>query len=127
MVSCPGDLADEVKVLRKQLEADRLQGYLDKVKSLSDMAPTPLKIALKITAEKGASSWVSAAPSYDHDTVLSKGDFLDAVYLGMAGPTCPMPARAATLAPLTYSMHLIVCAVDIGQYNTMKFAMCWLA
>ena len=33
---CPGDLSDEVKVLRKQLEADHLQGHLDKLKALKD-------------------------------------------------------------------------------------------
>jgi hypothetical protein len=50
-----------------------------------------MRMCLKVAREKGASSWVSAAPSYDHDTVLSKADFIDAVYIryGWTLPNLP--------------------------------------
>jgi hypothetical protein len=50
-----------------------------------------MNLCLKIAREKGASSWVSAAPSYDHDTVLSKAEFIDAVYIryGWSLPNMP--------------------------------------
>ena len=87
----PGDLADEVKVLRKVLEAERDQGHRDKLKLLREEASATMRVCLKIAVEKGASSWVSASPSYDHDTVLSKADFIDAVYIryGWTLPNLP--------------------------------------
>ena len=88
---CPGELADEVKVIRKELEAERVQRHLDKLKALRGEASATMRVCLKISKEKGASSWVTAAPSHDHDTVLSKSDFIDAVYIryGWTLPNLP--------------------------------------
>ncbi len=88
---CPGELADEVLLLRKELDAERVQRLLDKLKLLRDEASSTMRKCLSIAREKGASSWVSAAPSYDHNTVLSKGDFIDAVYIryGWSLPNMP--------------------------------------
>ena len=46
-----------------------------------ELAPDEMKLAMKTTVEKGASSWVTATPLFDHDTVLHKGDFVDAIYM----------------------------------------------
>jgi hypothetical protein len=46
---------------------------------------------MDIAREKGASSWVTAVPSHDHHTILSKGDFIDAVCIryGWIPPNLP--------------------------------------
>ena len=44
-------------------------------------APAELKLAVNAASEKGASSWVTACPSYEHGTVLHKRDFVDACYI----------------------------------------------
>jgi len=53
---CPGELADEVKVIRKELEAERVQRHLDKLKALRGEASATMRVCLKISKEKGASS-----------------------------------------------------------------------
>ena len=54
-----------------------------------DAAPDEMKLALKACSEKGASSWVTAVPTYDHGTVLHNGEFVDAVCIRY-GPTVDM-------------------------------------
>ena len=77
----PSELSREVKSLRLDIDNEtdtRLKAKLDVI---LDNAPAELKKAVQAASEKGASSWVTAVPSYDHGTILHKSDFIDACYM----------------------------------------------
>jgi len=76
----PKDLRDEVSELRKQVDKDTELYHKEKLDAIMKKAPAELLASIKISLEKGASSWVTAAPSYDHGTILHKGEFVDALY-----------------------------------------------
>lgn len=48
---------------------------------LKEIAPAALLAGIKASSEPGASSWLTAIPSHDHQTILAKGDFRDAMCL----------------------------------------------
>ena len=77
----PEEIATEVFHLKQQIEEETEKLQKLKLQQLMEMAPPEMKLALKSTTEKGASSWVTATPLYDYGTVLHKGDFVDAVYM----------------------------------------------
>ena len=55
-----------------------------KLEHLLTQVSKEMNSAMKNTVEKGASSWVTATPLFDHGTVLHKGDFVDALWLDPA-------------------------------------------
>ena len=77
---------------------------------------------LQVASAKGASNWVTAMPSFDHDTVLHKGEFTDAIYMRYGWEidlplTCPCGASFSV-------QHALDCM--LGGYrtiSTMKFEM----
>ena len=77
----PAELSDEVKKLRFDVDRENETRNKAKLELILENAPSELKLALKAASEKGASSWVTAVPSFDHGTVLHKGEFTDAVYI----------------------------------------------
>jgi len=81
------------------------------------MAPAELKFALKTTVEKGASSWVTATPLYDHGTVLHKGDFVDAIYMRYGWTLPDLPATCACQSAFTLQ-HALDCKV--GGFRTIQ-------
>src|ERR1700710_588673 len=81
----PKELSAQVKLLRTQIDESAEALQAQKLQQLTELAPYEMKPALKITAEKGASSWVTATPLYDHGTILHKGDFVDAIYMRYGG------------------------------------------
>ena len=77
----PKDLREKVKELRKQIDTKADEYHKQRLANLSERAPAPLAAAIKIALEKGASSWVTATPSYEHATILHKGEFVGAIYI----------------------------------------------
>ena len=77
----PNDLLDRIKILRNVVDKANEDGNLRKLDMIlgSEHATPALKIALKACSEKGASSWITCYPNYDHGTVLHKGEFTDAL------------------------------------------------
>ena len=73
---------------------------------------------LTIAREKGASSWVSAVPSYDHDTVLSKGDFIDAIYIRYGWSLSNLPDRCPCGNATFDVQHALDCMR--GGYRTIQ-------
>ena len=76
-----------------------------------------MQTCLNIAREKGASSWVTACPSNDHSTVLSKAEFVDAVYIryGWVLPDLP----DACVCGATFDVqHALDCM--IGGYRTIQ-------
>jgi hypothetical protein len=51
---CPGELADDVKTLRKELEAERVEAHRVKLKKLSELAMPAMRLCLKIRREPQA-------------------------------------------------------------------------
>jgi hypothetical protein len=92
----PSELSKEVKSLRLEIDDatdKRLKSKLDVI--LDANAPAELKKAVQAASEKGASSWVTAVPSYDHDTILHKGDFVDACYMRYGWQLLNLPTACA--------------------------------
>lgn len=74
----PRELADEMKSLRAEVDKAMDERFKTKLTRILENAPNELKEAVRASSEKGASSWVTACPSYDYGTVLHKGEFVDA-------------------------------------------------
>ena len=77
----PAALSDEIKTLRYDVDKENDTRFKAKLELILENASDELKRALQAASEKGASSWVTAIPSFDHGTVLHKGEFTDAVYI----------------------------------------------
>ena len=77
----PSSLKKSQQSIRKELKAK--SNILDqtRLEEVLSGASDKLKLAIKCATEKGASSWVTARPLEDHQTVLHKGDFRDAIFL----------------------------------------------
>ena len=82
-----------------------------------------MKQALKITAEKGASSWVTATPLYDHGTILHKGDFVDAIYMRY-GWTLPNLSTDCICQKSAFTLqHALDCKIGgfrVIQHNEVR-------
>ena len=66
----PAELSDDVKKLRFDVDKENETRNKAKLELIIENAPDELKLALRAASEKGASSWVTAVPSFDHGTVL---------------------------------------------------------
>ena len=75
------ELYKEIKALRKEIDLSNDIWNTDRLEEIKKEAPPALIKAVEAASDKGASSWVTAVPSYDHGTVLHKGDFVDALYI----------------------------------------------
>ena len=91
----PAALSDEIKKLRLDVDKENETRNKAKLDLIIENAPAELKLALKAASEKGASSWVTAVPSFDHGTVLHKGEFTDAVYIRYGWTLLNLPLKCA--------------------------------
>ena len=66
-----------------------------KREAILEHATPELKQAVIAASEKGASSWVTASPSYDHGTVLHKRDFVDSCYMRYGWTLLDLPISCA--------------------------------
>ena len=78
----PADLRKLQNKTRSKQKADAEEEHKKTLKDLQDNAISAhFKRVIQNASEKGASSWVTAIPLYEHSTVLHKGDFRDAMCL----------------------------------------------
>ena len=77
----PRELSGAMKALRGEVDKESDARFKAKLAATLQDAPPELKLAVQAASEKGASSWVTASPSFDHGTVLHKGQFVDACYI----------------------------------------------
>ena len=89
----PQDLLQEVKLLRMEIDINNDERYKKKKEQLLGRAPHSLKSAVQAASEKGASSWVTALPSYENNSVLHKSDFVDAMYIRYGWTLPGLPTR----------------------------------
>jgi hypothetical protein len=114
----PKEIASQVLSVRSQIDdaAEKIQAL--KLQELIEFAPDEMKLALKTTVEKGASSWVTATPLYDHGTVLHKGDFVDAVYMRYGWTLPDLPTTCSGCQSAFTLQHALECKV--GGFRTIQ-------
>jgi hypothetical protein len=118
----PLELTDEMKALRADVDKEsdaRSKARLEMV--LTD-APPELKLAVRAASEKGASSWVTASPSFDHGTVLHKGEFVDACYIRYGWTLLDLPVTCACGVAFNVQ-HALDCKLGglrIIQHNEVR-------
>ena len=120
----PEDLLDRIKILRNEVDKGSEERHLRKLGYImdSDFATTAIKTALKASTEKGASSWVTAYPNYDHATVLHKGEFVDAICIRYGWPLPRLPTECKCGKPFDVQ-HALDCMLGgfrIIQHNETR-------
>ena len=77
----PVSTREDQKIIRVKQDAALDQEFEHAISALSLKSPKPLQRAIAVARQKGASSWLTAIPSAEHETILHKGDFLDALHI----------------------------------------------
>ena len=115
----PKELSDEIKALRAEVDRMSEERHKDRLKQIVDSPNIPdgLTQAIKCSSEKGASSWVTASPSFDHGTVLQKGQFVDACCIRYGWTLSDLPLKCA--CGLNFSLqHALDC--QLGGLRTIQ-------
>jgi len=118
----PVELSTEIKKLRVDVDAENDARNKLKLERILEAAPEELKLALKAASEKGASSWVTAAPSYDHGTVLHKGEFTDAICIryGWPLPNLPLKCACGTAFDIQHALDCKLGGLRTIQHNEVR-------
>jgi hypothetical protein len=118
----PAALSDEIKAIRKQVDAETEEWHKAKYEALYAAASPEMKLCLKVACEKGASSWITAVPSYDHHTVLHKGDFVDAIYMryGWTIPDLPLVCACGENFSVQHSLDCLLGGYRTIQHNEVR-------
>ena len=111
-----------MKSLRAEVDKAMDERFKTKLTRILENAPNELKEAVRAASEKGASSWVTACPSYDYGTVLHKGEFVDACYIryGWTLPNLPVTCACGTAFNLTHALECKLGGLRIIQHNEVR-------
>ena len=93
------------------------QNYRQEVASISEDLTPGQRLLTEIAMEKGISSWLTVAPSYENSTVLNKSDFRDALSIRYGFELTDIPDRCVCGAELSTS-HAFTCPA--GGYPTAR-------
>ena len=107
-----------MKVLRAEVDKESDTRFKSKLEAILLAAAPELKQAVKAASEKEASSWVTASPSYDHGTMLHKGEFVDACCYGWALLDLPVTCACGTAFSLQHDCRLG--GLRIIQHNEVR-------
>jgi hypothetical protein len=118
----PRELADEMKVLRSEVDTESDKRFKVRLDEILAEAPAELKLAVQAASEKGASSWVTASPSFDHGTVLHKGEFVDACYIRYGWTLLDLPVTCAcgTAFSVQHALDCKLGGLRIIQHNEVR-------
>jgi hypothetical protein len=118
----PLPLKEEQKIIKKKLEAESDFQHKLKIEEIQSKATPELKRALEIARQKGASSWVTATPNEEHDTILHKKDFVDAIYIRYAWPIPDLPLQCVCGKnfDLQHSLDCLVGGFRGLQHNEVR-------
>jgi Reverse transcriptase (RNA-dependent DNA polymerase) len=118
----PRELAEETKKLMIDVDRESDVRFKTKRETVLTCAPDELKQAVTAASEKGASSWVTASPSYDHGTVLHKRDFVDACYMryGWALLDLPISCACGNAFNLQHALDCKLGGLRIIQHNEVR-------
>ena len=83
-----------------------------------EKAPDCLRNAVQAASEKGASNWVTTMPTHDHNTILHKQDFVDAVYIRYGWALQNLPARCSYEKANFSLQHALDC--PLGGLRTVQ-------
>ena len=97
------------------IESERSEA---KKKAVLGSATLEMQNAMQAAAEKGASSWVTAYLSYDHNTILHKSDFIDVIYIRYGWPLPGAPTRCPCERSSFSLQHALDC--PLGGYRTIQ-------
>ena len=111
----PRELAAAMKSLIADVDKESDASFKASLAVILEIAPPELKHAVGAASEKGASSWVTASPSYDHGTVLHKREFTDACYIRYGWTLLDLPVTCACGTAFSIQ-HALDCKLGtVGQ------------
>jgi len=93
-----------------------------KDENLYAKAPPEMQRHLGVASGKGASNWVTAMPSFDHDTVLHKGEFTDAIYTryGWEIPDLPLTCPCGASFRVQHALDCMLGGFRTIQHNEVR-------
>lgn len=85
------DINSAQATIKLRVKMERRRALSDEASRLREALPSKLQRAMDLSSEKGASSWLVTLPIEEHDFVLPKGSFRDALCLryGWTPPHLP--------------------------------------
>ena len=115
----PRELAEEMKMLRAGVDRESDLRFKTKREVILEHAPAELRRAVIAASEKGASSWVTASPSYDHGTVLHKRLRRRVLY-GWTLLDLPISCACGTAFNLQHALDCKLGGFRIIQHNEVR-------
>jgi hypothetical protein len=118
----PNELAEEMKSMRAEVDKEMDARNKAKRDAIMSVASTALKQAVTAASEKGASSWVTACPSYEHGTVLHKRDFVDASYIRYGWELLDLPTTCVcgTAFNVQHALDCKIGGLRVIQHNEVR-------
>ena len=111
----PRELETSVREIRKQIDKQCDDCYKERAKLILAHAAPEIRLSMKLSTEKGASSWLTCVPTFEHGTILHKGDFIDAVYIRYGWQLPDLPSNCACGSSFDVQ-HALDCALGVlGQ------------
>ena len=113
----PSEIANSVRAIRREIEKQSDEIYMKRLDMILAHASDETKQCIKLFSEKGASSWLTCIPSYEHGTILHKGDFVDSVHIRYGWQLKDLPSTCACGASFSIQ-HALDCA--LGGFRTIQ-------
>jgi hypothetical protein len=113
----PVALREDQKLIRVKQDAALDQMHEHAISTMSLKSTKPLQRAIAVARQKGASSWLTAIPSIEHETILHKGDFLDAIYIRYGWDILSLPESCACGQKFNVQ-HSLDC--NLGGYRSFQ-------
>ena len=112
---------DTIKVaqekVKKEIRLKRVATHERKFDELKSGFSDDLLFAVKLTQDKGASSWLNVLPIQEHGFALHKSDFRDALALRYGWTPSELPSHCACGKNFTVE-HALSCAK--GGFPTLR-------
>ena len=107
------------RTLMGNIDSESEARFKAKREAILEHATPELKQAVIAASEKGASSWVTASPSYDHGTVLHKRDFVDSCYMRYGWTLLDLPISCACGNAFNVQ-HALDCKLGVRIQHTLS-------
>ena len=98
---------------KKLAQSQRRQSEKLKASEISEKLPATLQKSMRISTEKGASSWLSTLPIQEHGFALHKGAFRDALCLRYGWQPKHLPSHCACGSKFTVD-HALTAIVAVS-------------
>ena len=84
-----------------------------------------MKLAVQAASQKGASSWITSIPTYSHNTILHKNDFVDAIYIryGWDLLNIPLECKCHAKFSLQHALDCKLGGLRVIQHNEARDTM----